>query len=348
MGLTKNQAPQPIIGQLYASDDYNYLGTEFFIGDDKYRFVFLNKGQILRSGAAVYFDSNYNASQTVDVTWYVNGIVPLSREGAAGVSIPVVWDLTSSPYANGAYALVWVSGGTTIVNKPGDDNGNNTGAFGGGTINGISCVYEKAQLVPFLNGCVIPINAVYNANTTYAVTNTVTCGVSFQLATTANATAMVSPGDLINTSTGLYGAIVGVVNGSSLTTTITSLGVANGSSHVVRVIKSIGKAGQAQMFTTCSAGQQYKIPAISNSAVSNVCTAATVVFCTTGIAGYLVKVGDRVTVANQTGYSTLAVTSINNSTAFTVNASITVDQIGNIGVDVLNVNVNNYVAQIKS
>ena len=338
-------SPQPVVGQLYASDDYAWLGREFWFFDDKYRFVFIKAGQVLRSGATLYYDANFNASQCVDVTWFVNGIVPTINIYSNPTA--VVWDLTSSPYASGAYALVWCGGIANLVNKPGDDTGL-IGAAANQATNGVSCVYERATLVPWVNGTMHPINAYFTAQVTTVCTIGATCTAAFYGTSTANITSQLSIGDIINTSTSLYGAIAAINNANAMATTISSPGISNGA-MTVNVIKSLGSVDKSFLYTVCSAGIQYTIPAIRNTSVSNICTSAAtaVVFCPAGIAGYLYKVGDRVTVANQTGYSTLSITSINNSTAFTLNANTTVGVSGTMGVDIINVNCYNYVVSVK-
>ena len=310
----------PERGRVYLGDDYNNIGQSFTINATQYVFVKVPAGVYIRKGTAVYTDVNYLLSVVQDVT------TPIMHMAA--------WDIdTIGPNANG-YTLVVESGDVTADAAPKAKT---------------SCYYNST-MVQYDNGVSRSVNASTVIGTGLLKMAVLSQVVSLCASAEQNYVGHVSMGDFITTNLGHYTTVGSVVNGSSIITTFCGSTYANDVSYSASVVFAAGTQLKGDKLLCTSAS--YTSRSINSSTLPvtwgvNVCTASTIFFCNTNVVGSMVKVGDLINIAGDTGYSYRIVTSLQNANAFTVNAAATAETYGNLGTK-FNVNYFTVLARITA
>ncbi|NTW31056.1 MAG: hypothetical protein HGB12_00205 [Bacteroidetes bacterium] len=330
----------PQLRKVYANipDSQNqssWLQDEFSIEGKTYVFCKFAAGQYIRQGDSLYVNANGEAVIGKNATFIGNAVAE--------------WDIDATLAAQ--YSLVIRAGSSVYVSVAPD------------SVTCVSAAYEGAFAVNYMNASVRVANASFTLPVTYASTNTATSNIILTRATDANASILVNAGDVVNTNVGIFGVIAQVINSSSIALGTAAQGTANGASVLCIVTSPLSTIQKSGMVVTCAnaiwrmtvggtTGYPYNTPAPGNvnSALSwnqvNVCTAGTIMFVNSCVAGQMVRTGDILTLAGDTGYSSRSVASIQNAYAFTVNAAATAETSYALGYGV-NVNSKFILAQIN-
>jgi hypothetical protein len=277
-----------------------------------YMFVYFPKGTFLRKRDAVYVNADGYAALTLTAKNRCNAVA--------------VIDVDAVLEARYGWVVIPPSNGVDINWAP----------------KSITCVYEQAKMVPYSNGMMRCHNAAYSfaCNTVTNGLNSVTIGCA---GTDTGFMTFYNIGDIVNTNSGIRGPITEVLN--SAAAIIGASGAATPASIsalLATVVSFDGGLKRTDVTITC-ANVKYEMNYFNGVGLAdpiNLCSAATIMFVNTCVAGSAFKVGDVVTLSGAlltTGYSTRAVTSINNAYAFTINAAVIVEGYGLAG-KIANVN----------
>lgn len=331
----------PQLNKIYANipdgpSSATWINQEYSLNGKVYIFCKINANQYIRRGDLLYVNANGDAVIAKNASFIANAVSE--------------WDIDASLAIQ--YSLVVKSGNTMVSVAP----------------DSVTCVnssFEGAFAIAYMNGASRVSNARFTLPVTYMVTDTLTCAISIQRATEANAAILANVGDVVNTNVGISGVITQIPNGSTIVLGTSALGTANAASVLCVVTAPTGSILKQSMIVTCAnsiwritvggtTGYPKNTPATGNvnSNVTgffnqvNVCSSGTVMFVNSCVAGQLIKVGDLLLIQSEPSYSNRAVTSINNAYAFTVNAAANAENSFALGIGI-NVNSKFIMAQIN-